>query len=233
MTKERSPNYPAVSLDEAIELARALYSKEKRTSVSPEVAARALGYTSLSGPARVKLAALKKYGLIEGDTHGVKISDLALRILISPQGSDEQMQAIQEAALKPDIFKELAGTHAEASDDALRSHLMLTRKFTEEGTRHLIRAFRDTFALAKLKDSVYSDETNTTETEIMNPTTTPSQAIKNTGKHSVRVLNFMLAKDVTAEIRLVGERLKPAHLEGLKQHIELTKKLWESDEEEQ
>jgi hypothetical protein len=53
--KERSPNYPSIGLPSAIDLARKLWNAEKRTAVPPEIAARALGYNSLSGASRAAL----------------------------------------------------------------------------------------------------------------------------------------------------------------------------------
>ena len=54
MSKHRSPNYPAIGLRDAVEAVRAIYDKEKKTSVSGDVIAGNLGYSSLSGNARTR-----------------------------------------------------------------------------------------------------------------------------------------------------------------------------------
>src|SRR2546426_10831612 len=124
MARMRSPNYPAASLSQAIESARALWSKEKRTAVAPIVAVKAMGYGSMNGPARSRISALRKYGLLDEEGDGVRLSDLGMTIVHSPTDSLEYRRAIQTAALNPDLFRELAESHAHASDEALKSHLL-------------------------------------------------------------------------------------------------------------
>ena len=57
----RSPNYPAHGLKESIGFVKLLYDREKRTVISGEDVAKALGYSGLSGNARSKMASLKKF----------------------------------------------------------------------------------------------------------------------------------------------------------------------------
>ena len=64
-TKPRSPNYPALSLQKALDFARKLYAVNHLHKASAEVVSKALGYTGLNGSSLTAIAALKKYGLIE------------------------------------------------------------------------------------------------------------------------------------------------------------------------
>src|SRR2546422_815009 len=123
MAKMRSPNYPATGLGEAIDLAGQVWKKEQRTSVPPEVIAAAWGYRGLSGQPRIKMAALKKYGLLEQTKDGWRLSERALQILHHPQDSPEYREAVQAAAKGPELFQELYASHGKASDDALRAYL--------------------------------------------------------------------------------------------------------------
>jgi hypothetical protein len=94
-------------------MARTIWNKEERTAVSPDVAAKALGCQSMSGTARARLFSLRKFGLLdENKSGGVKISDLAMRLIHHPADSAEYQEAIREAALEPEIYKELYGSHA-------------------------------------------------------------------------------------------------------------------------
>ena len=157
MAKQRSPNYPAIGLREALETAQAIYDKEKKTQVSGEVMAKAMGYTSLSGPARVKISALKKYGLLEGDERkGIRISDLAMRMLFAPNGV-EQLGPLREAALRPELFKLLYTNFRDGSDEAMRAHLITKLDFSPLGAKQVIAAFRDTYSFAGLDRMVYTD----------------------------------------------------------------------------
>ena len=72
-TKPRSPNYPAISLPKAVEQARKVYAANHLHKASPEVVAKAIGYSSLNGGSLTAISALKKYGLIEDDNKELRI----------------------------------------------------------------------------------------------------------------------------------------------------------------
>jgi hypothetical protein len=153
--KERSPNYPALTLTDTIALAKKLYEKDKRTTVSSESAAKSLGWASLSGGARTAIASLRQYGLVETVGDGIRISDLAMAILHHPIESDERRDAISTAAVKPPLIAELIGTHADASDETLKAYLIMKRKFSAEGAGRFIAAFRDALKLAGPEASLF------------------------------------------------------------------------------
>src|SRR5712692_8879257 len=100
MATMRSPNYPSDGLEDAIQMARRLWDKENRTVISPEVAAKALGYHSVNGTSRVKLSSLKKFGFLEdAASGGVKVSDLAMAVLHHQPDTEDYQTAIRDAAL--------------------------------------------------------------------------------------------------------------------------------------
>jgi hypothetical protein len=143
----RSPNYPALSLPQAIEALGKLWGEAHRASVSHEAAARAMGYVSLSGPARVTIGTLRQYGLVEKPEKGhVQISDLGIAVLHGH--GEEQQRAIREAALAPDLFLELSKSHADSSPTIITSYLITKKDFGEDGARKAAKAFKETMALA-------------------------------------------------------------------------------------
>lgn len=154
--KGRSPLYPSINLETAIQRARQLHSKERLhpTNVTT-IAVEHWGYKSLNGPAAQALAALKKYGLIHDEGAGVsrkaRLTDLADVILVHP---DEAMRksAIREAALKPTMHRELWDKYQEdlPSDSNLRWELTHDRGFTETGASEFIPVYRATVAFAQL-----------------------------------------------------------------------------------
>lgn len=214
MGRTRSPNYPALPLKAAARLAQALWKQEKRTVVPPEVAVRAWGYTSLSGPARVRLASLKRYGLLEDEGDGVRLSELGMRLALEPPGSEAYERALREAALRPDLFRQLHDSHRDASDEALRSHLIFDRQFSEAGARLVIRAFRETVATAGLAAAARNGLHASAAHSPPGAAPTPPPA-------HMRVFTWPLSKGVVAEVRFSGEALESAHFEELRRYLGL------------
>ena len=233
-SKMRSPNYPALSLAQALEGADKLWKAEKRTPVSHETAATALGYKSLSGPARVAIGALRQYGFIDKAEKGhVRLSDLALLAL---HGSPEQKQpALQKAAVNPPLFKELAQNHGEASETAIRSYLITKKAFAEDGARKAAKAFRDTLKLAKPDASGYTGTNSDQEPEFMTTVAVGEkdgdvwnsmreharEGGKESGMLSLTVPYGGKGRQLTVQVRIAGDRLKRAHIEKVRKYLEL------------
>jgi hypothetical protein len=147
-----------MDLESALKDVRALYDREGRTAVPPDVAVKAWGYKSLSGVARTRLAALKQYGLVHWAKTTVRVTDRALTLMLREPASREWENAVRAAALEPEIFRELSESWAEASDDALRTYLIRDKSFTQDGASRLISSFRATVTYAKLDGGGYTTE---------------------------------------------------------------------------
>lgn len=157
--KGRSPLYPAINLETAIQRARQIYEKERRHATPVTTIVAHWKYSSLNGPAAQALAALKKYGLMEDEGAGqdrkAKLSALAEVILVHPD-EDSRKDAVQEAALMPTLHRELwERYHLELpSDSNLHWELTHDRGFTETGATEFIRVYRATIAFAQLGSRV-------------------------------------------------------------------------------
>src|SRR5208337_2955198 len=95
------------------------------------------------------------------------------------------------AAFRPELFRELFATHAEASDNALKSHLMVHKKFSDAGARQFIKAFRETLSLANPSKSDYdgsqegdNPDEAMTHSVVQEPTRTVPQALGSSGSHA-------------------------------------------------
>lgn len=223
--KERSPNYPAIGLPKAIECARALWEREKRTAVPPVVAAKAWGYRSLSGPARTTVAALRQYGLVESVGGAIALSDLAVDILIQIEGSEALVTAIQTAANGPDLFRELRQTHASASDEALNAYLITKKRFSVDGAQRCIRSFRETVALANRASEGYAKAETDQTLSVSHDMSTPSMTVasQTIGNNDVTFLTFPLFGGMRAEVRFVGGPLEPKHISGLEKYLKIAR----------
>lgn len=221
--KERSPNYPNIGLPKAIEFARVLWDREKRTSVPPDVAAKAWGYNSLSGPARTMIAALRQYGLVESTGGGVSLTDLAVDVLVQIEGTDASVIAIKTAAEAPDLFRELSKTHADASDEALKAYLITKKRFSVDGAFRAVRSFRETIALANRAVEGYgkADEVPTTTWSGVMPMPSAASATQPIASVGVTPFIIPLDKSVRVEVRFLGGPLTPKHISKLKAYLDL------------
>jgi len=230
--KMRSPNYPALTLPQALEVAGKLWNAEKRTPVGHEAAALALGFKSLSGPARVAIGALRQYGLIVKAEKGqIRLSDLAMAALHG--NPDEKQAALRQAAVNPSLFKELARNYSQASETAISSYLITKKAFTDDGARKAAKAFWVALKLAKSDASGYTPDDSRKEPENMQGIET-GQNIKNNGSGSeagALSLNVPFAKgSLTVQVRIVGDKLRPAHIARIRKYLELAEADLEIDD---
>jgi|SRR5579859_1510335 len=158
MARIRSPNYPAISLPEAIERVRKIYGKEGNHKAAPEVVAKAMGYGGLNGGSLSAISALKKYGLLEEIGKDLRVSTDALTILVDQKDSPERTTAITKAALLPVLFSELQKQYGNTlpSDENLRSFL-LKRGFAQGAVDLPIRAYRETIKFVTEEGRAYNE----------------------------------------------------------------------------
>jgi hypothetical protein len=171
MAKPRSPNYPAISLPDAIDRARKIYEKEHTHKAPSEVMAKALGYNGLNGKSLGVLSALKKYGLLEEIGQELKIGQDTLTILVDPPHSLERANAIRRAAFLPVLFEDIRKNYGDTipSDENLRAFL-LKKGFIPSAVDSPIRSYRETIGLVNslVKDDNYRSEQNEQEVIMQN-----------------------------------------------------------------
>jgi hypothetical protein len=151
----RSPNYPGVSLEHAIERARVLYRHEGRNAAPVSAILAHWGHKPGSGQGLVNVAALKKFGLLQDEGHGngrqARLTADALAIILDERpDSAERIQLIQRAALRPPIHQELWEEYQTnlPSDATLKFKLQNGKHFTEGGATDFIGQLRATYAFA-------------------------------------------------------------------------------------
>lgn len=155
--RTRSPAYPYIALPNALEKAAVLWQVEGRHAAAVNVAMQHWGYKEDSSTGYSCVAALKKFGLVDhegmGDTRQVKLSGLALTILLDKDpDSDERREALRTAALGPRIHTELwerYGTEL-PSDQSLKRYLVQERGFNEAAVDELLDEYKQTMTFAGL-----------------------------------------------------------------------------------
>lgn len=178
INRTHSPDYPAIGLPEAIERARRLHGKIQNLPAPREIVVKGLGYSSLNGASMSSLASLRKFGLLERAKGGdMKLSSLALKILF-PSSEKERASAVQEAAMKPQLFAELASHFGKGAldDDLLRNHLV-RQGFLLSAIPQAANSFRQTMTLVPQDGGDYNleDEVETEETGEMPPSSATIQ----------------------------------------------------------
>jgi hypothetical protein len=177
MAKDRSPNYPAYDLGNAVAFAKKVFDAERKSSAKPEAIAGALGYAGLSGAARTKIATLRQYGLLEDAPEGkVRLSNRAIQLAnLTPADADWAKVAL-EAALVPPLFREFRDKYPEASDRNLELDLITVKHFSPDGARRVIRSYRDTLRFAKAGAAGYNGPDDEADDEAENGKDKPSDA---------------------------------------------------------
>jgi hypothetical protein len=167
MARIRSPNYPAISLAEAVKRIEQVHARERQHPATREVIIKGMGYNGVHGASLGAISAAIKYGLLEqvGKGPDYKVSDRAVAIL-HPHEPAEKAEAIAAAARAPALFKELL-EHFKGdlpSDDNLRAYLV-RRAFSQSSLPSVIQSFRDTMELVSSDSGDYNGNQPTPERE--------------------------------------------------------------------
>jgi hypothetical protein len=168
MAKIRSPNYPGISLPDAIERIRKIHSKAHTHKVDAETMAKAVGYGGLNGAALTVLSALKKYELLEEIGKELRVSNTAMIIIADPVESEDRRNAIQFAAFSPVLFSEVRKQFPDSipGDEIIRSFL-LKKSFSASSVDIAIRAFRESMKLVTDEGWGYNDSSNQLDADMM------------------------------------------------------------------
>ncbi len=151
MARLRSPNFPALTLEDALKAAAILYGRVRKATVDREAAAKELGYSGLTGWSLKVLGALNQYGLIDNVGKGqCRVTDLTEQAIHGFPDA-EKRGAIQKAARMPVLFQaifEEFGLEIQ-SEHAIRSFL-LKRGFSDSGAESALQSFLATQRFAEV-----------------------------------------------------------------------------------
>lgn len=185
MARSNSPGYPSMSLPKAISAARKIFEADRRNPIDRATAAKHIGYAGPSGASDKALAALGHYGLTEKTGKSeIRVSQLALDIIHpDPSNPSSEARAIYEAAMTPQVFKDLRARFPDhVSEDSLKSYL-IREGFQNVAINPLSNAYFDTFRFLEQSkvfesggiggpEEEESDQSNDDWTDEMDETTT-------------------------------------------------------------
>ena len=158
--RHRSPAYPGINFQAALERARSIYAVERRNAANVSVVAKHWKLSPKSSGALITFAALSAFGLVEssgnGDQRTLKLSELALRILLDERAeSADRDAAIKKAALRPKIHQQIWKKWGASlpSDENFKHALVFDWKFNENSVNEFITQYKSTISFAGLSDS--------------------------------------------------------------------------------
>lgn len=148
---KRSPRFPFILLEEAVELLRKLdaYQNDRSETLKRPEILKALDYASLHGAAVKTIGAMRAYDLLEKSGDGLRISPVGAAIL-DAASEEERRPHLQKAALSPLTFRNLWRNARHMSRPGL-VELLLSRGFTEQGAKRASRIYRKNDELADLQ----------------------------------------------------------------------------------
>jgi hypothetical protein len=158
----RSPAYPHIGLAEAVfMIAKLSRASDKNRLLTCQAAAEALGLKPESSWLILRLAALKKFGLVEdvaaGETHErrLRLSKAAMMLLsLSPDNPLHKVLR-QQAALRPAIYEDLWKRFGPIlpPNERMRDYLVNERQFNPQSVEALLDNFRLTVQFAELMET--------------------------------------------------------------------------------
>ena len=156
---DRSPNFPHISLPDALKRAMQLYESDDTTPVPIDLIHDRWGFKRLSGYLNKIVAALKAYGLIDVQGHRenrkISISNRAMRIL---ENADDKEELIRISSLEPNVYREIWEAYKGGNlpkDDVLNRDLKLGEYFNfqfknQPARELLIKNFNETIEFAHI-----------------------------------------------------------------------------------
>jgi len=148
--KVRSPSFPFIGLGAALDRARQLYDRAQSSEVPAEEVLHCWSYSVKSSGGNQTLAALRAFGLLEGEGR-VKLSQRALRILIGEGGlSSDKARLLEEAARLPPLHAMLWEKYGRQLpvQEELKAYLLLEEGFNKNTVDKFIQEYRGTLEFA-------------------------------------------------------------------------------------
>jgi len=154
--RHRSPAYPIIPLNEAIEKVEIIYKHDKRAFTSHDALFSILEYKKGGFAGRV-ISALQQFGLLERHEGKYRVSEAGFQIINLPKEDLKRIALIRNAALMPPLFTKLVELYEGElpSDATLKSHLILSEGFNPDSVGKFIRALRGTLDFAKIPSVGY------------------------------------------------------------------------------
>jgi|ERR1017187_142520 hypothetical protein len=241
--RHRSPNYPGIGLRAAVGKITAVYNQDGLAASPKPAALKHMGFEKPHGEAGRVLSALKSFGLVEEANERVKLTQRGINIVARPEDDAQHVEALREAIIGPDIYRELLREYQTSglpSDASLKSELIADRRFNPNAVDGFLSDFRDSLDFSGISDlSVLELEQEIEDTpdakEEEAPTTvgkmfvkelergrSPGEALVKVGEKMrnspilTQTLVISIPRDFKVDIGVRGDELKKEDLAKIK-----------------
>lgn len=211
---QRSPGYPMLSLEEAIQKIKILWEKDKNKTIPIEAVYEHLGYKKIGGYASRVIAAMKKFGLIYEKQNDIILTDEAVDLALHDESDAICSDTVRKLALKPPIYEKLFNEYDGhlPSDATLKVKLIKDYEFNPNKVNGFLSDFRKTIEFANLRESeIMGQEKTPTEEQKMRRTNlpikpavslNPSTFVTEAGEREIA--NYPIGKGLKARILVSG-----------------------------
>ena len=157
---KRSPGYPMIGLDEAIQRAKTLWDKDKNNYIPLAAAYEHLGYKPKGSYGARIISALKKFELIYEKQDAIKLTEEAVDLVLHEPSDELYIETLKKLALKPAIYEKIFNEYNRElpSDSTLRIKLIKDFEFNPESVDDFISCFKKTLEFAGLIENKKIDK---------------------------------------------------------------------------
>lgn len=178
VTVVRSKGFPLFSLPEALERVRKIFDAEPHNEMTPEAAAKHMGYSGISGASLRTIATLRRYGLLEGRGDRVKVSRDAVTILADEKAEDQadRSGALQRSAKSDSVFADLAQSFKGIPALATLVPYLVKKGFKQEDAAQIANNYRATLEFVQQQAKVHNEQDPEDESSVREKVTNPPPA---------------------------------------------------------
>jgi hypothetical protein len=219
MGKLRSPNCPTITLKDALDRGRKIYTKEHTHEADRKVIAEDMGYKGLSGASATVIGALRQYGVLEGRGDGLKISDDAVAVYELPKDAPEHQAALKRLAFLPALFEEFKTQYGDRlPGEANLRHTLIKKGFLPDTANDVISTYQENLALVAGTESEYNEnEEEHTPMIVEKPPQPPAKDGKLLPKAlATQVLAISIPRNFTVDVAIKGDELKKEDIPKIK-----------------
>lgn len=156
MSVSQSPGYPNYALPKALDQVRKIIAEDRRNIIGREVAAKHIGYSSLSGSSEKALATLAHYDLLERSGKGQTAVTQTAMDIVYPENEEARRTALLSAATNPSVFRSISDAFPDTPSEGALENWLVRENFLNRAIKPVIKAYLGTQQFLKQEKALES-----------------------------------------------------------------------------